>query len=47
MQVNYQVIVDTVASMMLIGFPIILVLSIAKSVTNFFLGFVSGKRVNF
>lgn len=47
MQVNYQVIVDTVSSMLLIGFPIILILSIAKTLVNFFLSFVSGKRVDF
>lgn len=47
MQVNYQIIVDSVATMLVIGFPIILILSIAKILINFFLDFVTGKRVNF
>lgn len=45
--VNYQVIVDSVATMLVIGFPIILILDIAKKLINVFLGFLSGKRVDF
>jgi len=45
--VNYQIIVDSVAAMLLIGFPIILILDIAKKLVNTFLGFITGKRVDF
>ncbi len=44
---NYQIIVDSVASMMLVGFPIILILDIAKKLIDIFICFVTGKRVDF
>lgn len=47
MSPNYQIIVDSVASMLLVGFPIILILDIAKKLINIFLCFVTGKRVDF
>lgn len=43
---DYQVIVDSVATMLAIGFPIILILDIAKKLVNLFLDFVTGKRVD-
>lgn len=45
MEVNLQVVVDTVSQMFIIAFPFSLVLSIAVKVTNFFMSFVFGKEV--
>ena len=47
MSPNYQIIVDSVASMLLVGFPIILILDIAKKLINIFLCFLTGNRVDF
>lgn len=45
--VNYQIIIDSVATMLVIGFPIILILDIASTLINIFCSFVTGKRVDF
>lgn len=43
---NYQIIVDSIANMLLIGFPIILVMDICQRLISIFESFVLGRRVN-
>lgn len=45
MSVNYQVIVDMIANMGIIVFPIAVLLCLADKLVDTFLTFVSGKRV--
>lgn len=45
MEVNYQIIVDMIANMGIIVFPIALILCLCDKFVDFFLSFVSGRRV--
>ena len=42
--VNYQVIVEAIAVMLAVGFPIMLVFEVASRLMNIFLDFVGGKK---
>lgn len=44
MEVNYQIIVDMIANLGMIVFPIALLLVITGKIVNFFLSFVRGDR---
>lgn len=44
--VDYQIIVDLIASMLLVGFPIIIIFDIAQRLISIMENFISGKRVN-
>ena len=44
MTIDYQIIVDMIANMGIITFPIALIMVIAGKVVNFFLSFVRGDR---
>lgn len=44
MQVDYQVIVDMIANLGIIVFPIALLLVVTGKVVNFFISFVRGDR---
>lgn len=46
MDLDYQVILDLLANIGIIVFPIALIFEICERVVDFFLTFVSGKRVN-
>ncbi len=45
MEVNYQVIIDLISNIGIVVFPIALIFCICERVVDFFLSFVSGKRV--
>lgn len=44
--VNYQVVVNSVAGILLVGFPIVLVLDIAQRLLSIMINFITGKRVD-
>lgn len=44
--VDYQIIVDLIASMLLVGFPIVIIFDIAQRLISIMENFISGKRVN-
>lgn len=44
MEVNYQIIVDLIANMGILVFPIALIFVICGKISNSFLSFVSGDR---
>lgn len=44
MEINYQIIVDMIANLGIIVFPIALLLVVTGKVVNFFLSFVRGDR---
>lgn len=46
MTIDYQIIIDLIANMGIIIFPIALIFCICDRVVTFFLSFVSGKRVD-
>ncbi len=45
MEINYQIIVDLLSNIGIVVFPIALIFCIAERLVDFFLSFVSGKRV--
>lgn len=45
MNINYQIIVDMIANLGIIVFPIALILCLCERIVDIFLTFVSGKRV--
>ena len=45
MNINYQIIVDLIANIGIITFPIALIFCICEKLCDIFLNFVSGKRV--
>lgn len=47
MEVNYQIIVDLLANIMLVAFPIALVFMIAQKLTGIVISFIFGKEVTF
>lgn len=44
MEMNYQIIINLIASMGIIVFPIALIFLICEKVSNIFLDFVAGRR---
>lgn len=44
--VDYQIIVDLISSMLLVGFPIVIIFDIAQRLISIMENFISGKRVN-
>lgn len=46
MTINYQVIVDSVSSMLLVGFPIVLIMDVAQRLISIMINFITGKRVD-
>ena len=45
MNINYQIIVDMIANIGIIVFPIAIIFCLTEKITDIFLGFISGKRV--
>lgn len=46
MELNYQVIIDSIASIMLVACPIGIALLVSEKLINIFYSFLFGKRVN-
>lgn len=46
MDIDYQIIVDLIANIGILVFPIALIFAICDRLIGLFLNFVSGKRVN-
>lgn len=47
MNIDYQVIVNTISSLMLVAFPIALIFMIVQKLIGIFVSFVFGKDVTF
>lgn len=47
MELNYQIVIDSVSNMMLIAFPIALIFMIVQKVIGIFVSFVFGKEITF
>ena len=45
MEINYQIIIDMIANIGIVVFPIALIFVICEKLSDIFLGFVSGRRV--
>lgn len=47
MEIDYQVVVNLVASIMLVSFPIALIFMICQKLVGIFVAFVFGKEISF